>query len=326
MRAVLLGILASFFFAVTFVLNRKMNLAGGSWIWSASLRYLFMVPFLLAIVLARRNLGGLLCEMRNRPLRWLGWSFVGFVLFYAPLCFASAYGPAWLIAGTWQLTIIAGSLLVPFFYTTVDTPDGPRKVRQQIPIKGLLFSSIILLGIALMQVQEVDHVSAGILLLSILPVLLAAFAYPLGNRKMMEVCEGRLDAYQRVLGMTLASLPFWIILSAYGWITAGRPDEGQVAQSVIVAISSGVIATVLFFAATDSAKGNIHHLAVVEATQAGEVVFSLLGEIWLLSGRLPSGLSLTGMGIVVVGMILHSLYSHRPAKKKQLSGNRATSL
>ncbi|MDI5789230.1 multidrug resistance efflux transporter family protein [Bacillus licheniformis] len=24
----------------------------------------------------------------------------------------------------------------------------------------------------------------------------------------MEVCAGRLDAYQRVLGMTLASLPF----------------------------------------------------------------------------------------------------------------------
>ena len=33
-----LGILSSFFFAFTFILNRSMNLSGGYWIWSASLR------------------------------------------------------------------------------------------------------------------------------------------------------------------------------------------------------------------------------------------------------------------------------------------------
>ncbi|ABS22278.1 hypothetical protein Bcer98_2005 [Bacillus cytotoxicus NVH 391-98] len=35
-----------FFFAFTFILNPAMDLQGGSWIWSASLRYYFMVPLL----------------------------------------------------------------------------------------------------------------------------------------------------------------------------------------------------------------------------------------------------------------------------------------
>ncbi|RPK17520.1 hypothetical protein EH2_02830 [Bacillus subtilis] len=39
-----------------------------------------------------------------------------------------------------------------------------------------------------------------------LPVVIAAFAYPLGNRRMLEEYGGRLDTFQRVLGMTLASL------------------------------------------------------------------------------------------------------------------------
>lgn len=70
----------------------------------------------------------------------------------------------------------------------------------------------------------------------ILPVILASFAYPLGNRKMMEVCAGRLNAYQRVLGMTLASLPFWLLLSLYGVFSAGMPSKEQTVQSALVAV------------------------------------------------------------------------------------------
>ncbi|HLS59711.1 MAG TPA: multidrug resistance efflux transporter family protein, partial [Virgibacillus sp.] len=39
MRAILIGIIAALFFSVTFILNRSMELAGGSWAWSASLRF-----------------------------------------------------------------------------------------------------------------------------------------------------------------------------------------------------------------------------------------------------------------------------------------------
>ncbi|MGR5997437.1 multidrug resistance efflux transporter family protein [Bacillus cereus] len=64
-----------------------MDLEGGSWIWSASLRYYFMVPMLLLIVMYRGNLKQLFQYMKNNPKEWLVWSIVGFGLFYAPLSF-----------------------------------------------------------------------------------------------------------------------------------------------------------------------------------------------------------------------------------------------
>jgi len=152
------------------------------------------------------------------------------------------------------------------------------------------------------------------LILGVLPVIVASFAYPLGNRKMMDVCGGRLDVFQRVLGMTLASMPFWIILSIYALVIEGPPSVGQTTQSALVAISSGVIATVLFFHATDLVRGNMQKLASVEATQSMEVLFAVLGELLLLDSLTPTALSWTGMALVMAGMVLHSYLSHKLIK------------
>lgn len=307
MKPVLIGIGAAFFFAFTFVLNASMESSGGHWIWSASLRYFFMVPFLLLIVVSRKSLNNLIAEMRKNLLPWFLWSFVGFGLFYAPLCYAAAYSPGWLIAGSWQITIISGSLLVPFFYTTIQTANGPLRIKEQIPYKGLALSSVILLGVLMMQIEHSHTISHQTFLMGFIPVLLASFAYPLGNRKMMALCGGRLDAYQRVLGMTLASLPFWLLLSSYGLITVGLPDASQTVQSLIVAISSGVIATVFFFMATDLVRQDAKKLASVEATQSIEVLFALAGEILILSIAFPSPIAWAGIVVVMAGMIIHSL-------------------
>lgn len=315
MKSILIGICAAFFFAFTFVLNASMELSGGSWIWSASLRFIFMVPFLLSIVIMRKNLRPLLNEMRKQPGKWMLWSFVGFGLFYAPLCFASAYSPGWLIAGTWQITIISGALLAPLFFETIDTKNGPLQIRGKIPFRGLIMSLIILFGIVLMQMEHAKQLSVENLLLGVVPILVASFAYPLGNRKMMDVCEGRLDAYQRVLGMALASLPFWFLLSLYGLFTVGLPSGAQSLQSLLVALFSGVIATVLFFMATDMVRGNMQKLAAVEATQSMEVLFALAGELLFLSIPLPSPLSWFGIVFVILGMILHSYVSNRKVEK-----------
>lgn len=316
MQPILIGICAGFFFAFTFILNASMELSRGSWIWSASLRYIFMVPFLLCIVIIRGNLRPLLTEMRKQLGQWVLWSFVGFGLFYAPLCFAAAYSPGWLIAGSWQITIVSGALLAPLFFVTIHTQNGPLQIRGKIPFRGLLMSVIILLGIVLMQMEHAKQLSLENLLLGIIPVLIASFAYPLGNRKMMDVCEGRLDAYQRVLGMTLASIPFWLFLSLYGIYTVGLPSGGQNFQSLLVALFSGVIATVLFFMATDRVRGNMQKLAAVEATQSMEVLFALAGELLFLSIPFPSLLSLFGVFIVILGMILHSYVSNKGMKKQ----------
>lgn len=307
MKAIAIGILASLFFASTFVLNRAMDLSGGNWIWSASLRYLFMVPFLAVIVASRHKTTQLFAEMKARPLEWLGWSTIGFGLFYAPLCFAAAYGPAWLIAATWQITIVAGSLLVPLFYDEVTTVSGSPKKRHKIPGKELATSAFILVGVGLVQLRGTGSLELSELIMVVAPVVVAAFAYPLGNRKMMSICKDRLDVYQRVLGMTLASMPFWLMLSFYGLATTGLPSTEQTFQSFLVAVCSGVIATVLFFYATDCVRNSPRQLAAVEATQAGEVVFTVAGEVLFLAGTIPSGWSLLGIVVIVFGMIAHSM-------------------
>lgn len=316
MRPIILGIFAAFFFAFTFVLNASMELGGGSWIWSASLRYFFMVPFLFMIVLYRKNMRTLILEIKKQPRAWFIWSFVGFGLFYAPICIAAAYSPGWLIAGTWQITIISGALLSPLFFETIKTKDGPIEIQGKIPWRSLTMSLFILLGVFLMQFEQAQRISIEEVLLGIIPVLIASFAYPLGNRKMMDVCAGRIDAYERVFGMTLASLPLWIGLAIYGLMTVGPPSIGQTFQSLLVAISSGVIATVLFFMATDLVRGNMQKIAAVEATQSMEVLFALIGEIVFLSIVLPTPLAWTGIVIVMIGMVLHSYFTSRLVEEK----------
>lgn len=321
MREILIGVVASMFFAVTFILNRSMELSGGSWVWSASLRFIFMVPFLLLIVAFRKNLKPLLTEMKSRPFQWLGWSFMGFVLFYAPITYAASYGPGWLVAGSWQMTIVAGTLLGPLFYVTIQTEAGPVKARQKIPLRALLFSTIIFIGVILIQWQKAASLTVSGIAVGVLPVAIAAFAYPLGNRKMMEVCGGRLDTFQRVLGMTLASLPFWLMLSLYGFFREGAPTTNQLFQSFIVAISSGVIATTLFFIATDRVRNDQEKLASVEATQSTQVVFVMMGEVFLLSSPLPNGLATIGLSVIILGMFMHSYYSKKPQVVKLVKTN-----
>jgi len=311
LKEIALGILASLFFAVTFILNHSMEMQGGSWLWSASLRYFFMLPFLLAIVFYRKGFLQLTNEMKSRPVAWLLWSFVGFVLFYAPITFAAAFGPGWLVSGTWQFTIVAGVLLAPFFITVI----AGKTVRQKIPLISLLISCVILVGILLIQVPQAQSVPTKNLLLGILPVVVAAFAYPLGNRKMMEVCGGRVDTFQRVLGMTVASMPAWIVMAIYAILTVGLPSLSQVLQSLLVGISSGVIATILFFIATDRVREHQGKLAAVEATQSTEILFVIIGEALLLGIAFPEPIALAGLGIIIVGMLLHSYYTMVLGKK-----------
>lgn len=311
MKEIALGILASLFFAVTFILNHAMEMQGGSWLWSASLRYFFMLPFLLAIVFYRKGFSQLTNEMKSRPVAWLLWSFVGFVLFYAPITFAAAFGPGWLVSGTWQFTIVAGVLLAPLFVTII----AGKTVRQKIPLISLLISCVILAGILLIQVPQAQSVPTKNLLLGILPVVVAAFAYPLGNRKMMEVCGGRVDTFQRVLGMTVASMPAWIVMAIYAILTVGLPSLSQVLQSLLVGISSGVIATILFFIATDRVREHQGKLAAVEATQSTEILFVIIGEALLLGIAFPEPIALAGLGIIIIGMLLHSYYTMVLGKK-----------
>lgn len=294
---VLLGLTASLFFSLTFILNRSIDLGGGFWTWSGVLRFVFMLP-LLALLLPWNGGGKPLWEeLRRAPGSWLLWSTVGFGLFYAPVCWAASFGEGWLVAGLWQVTIVAGILLFP--------------VKGPFPWKVLGFSALILAGVGLLQAghaAKTDWTSAlgaGAL------VLVGAAAYPLGNRKIMALAGGRLTTVQRVTGMTVMSLPFWLTLGLGTAVTVGPPSPAQVAQTFLVAVFSGVVATVLFFRATDLVRNDPARLGAVEATQAGEVLFSLVGETAFLGAALPDPWSAAGLVLVVAGMTVHSLHGRK---------------
>lgn len=297
-NAILLGTLAALFFATTFVLNRIMAVSGGGWQWTASLRFIWMLPILFIIVAIRGNLSSLLKEIKSNLVQWLLWSTIGFGLFYATLTFGANYGPSWLVASTFEFTIIAGMFIGPLI--------EKKGYRNGISKASLLFSIIIFIGILLMQIAEAQSTSLNTMLLGTIPVLVGAIAYPLGNRKMMKISGNRLDAFQRTLGMTICSMPFWIALSLFGYLENGLPTDSQLLQTFLVALCSGVIATLLFFTATDLVHHDHKALAAVEATQAMEVIFTLIGEVLLLHAALPNGFSSIGIVLVVMGMILHS--------------------
>ena len=295
-KAILLGLLASFFFAFTFLLNRSMHLSGGSWIWSASLRYLFTFPIFALLVWRTSGFSRVHAAIRRAPLPWLLWSTVGFGLFYAPISFAGDHGESWLIAASWQVTIVMGLLLSPLF-------------QKKIAIKNLGAAAIILIGVFLLQLGNIVSFRLESIAQTLLPILVAAVAYPLGNRKMMALCPPELTTIERVYGMTLCSLPFWVLLALYGLISRGLPSASQAVQSLGVAILSGVIATLLFFRATDLVKNSQRQLAVVESTQSFEVLFTLLGGVLLLRDAPPDTFGWVGVGLIVLGMVLSSLAS-----------------
>lgn len=297
---IFLGVISSLFFAATFVLNRAMSLDGGHWIWSAALRFVWMLPLLMIIVGFRKGLKLTFAAIKANFWSWILWSTVGFGVFYSTLTFGAKFGPSWLVASTFETTIIFGMLLAPLL--------SPRTANQ-ISKGSLAFSALIILGIVIMQISQAKFTSWADIAMGTIPVLISAIAYPLGNRKMMMVTDGKLDAYQRTLGMTICSMPFWIILCSFAYHQDGLPSSGQLTQTFIVALSSGVIATVLFFTATDRVRNSPHKLAAVEATQSMEVIFALIGELLILHGAFPDMYSLAGIVLVIAGMILHSRHT-----------------
>ncbi|MEY8353974.1 multidrug resistance efflux transporter family protein [Lachnospiraceae bacterium 54-53] len=295
-KALIMGIASSFFFAFTFLLNRSMNLSGGHWIWSGCLRYFFTLPLMAVIVKKRYSFSGIHAAFKRHPKSWLLWSTVGFGLFYAPLSFAGNHGESWLVASCWQITIVAGVFLSPFF-------------GKKIALRNLFAAAIILAGVFLLEYQHVRALELRVISHLLFPILIAAVSYPLGNRKMMELCKEGISTAERVYGMTLFSIPFWLVLSAFGLAEAGIPSASQSIQAFCAALFSGVIATLLFFQATDSVKTNPKHLAVIESTQSGEVIFTLMGGILLLGDGMPDLMGFLGIFLIILGMIFNSLLS-----------------
>jgi drug/metabolite transporter (DMT)-like permease len=301
-RLIALGSLAALFFSSTFVLNRAMSLQGGHWVWTASLRFGFMLIFLIILLLVTQGLKALV-DVKNIFLKhWLFWILagsIGFGVFYSLITFSSQYAAGWVVATTWQTTILATPIVLILF-------------GRRVPAKGLIFTGIIFAGIVLVNIEHAALTSLREVLFSALPVLVAAFAYPIGNQLVWEARMGhnpripKIDhpilenGFARVLLLTVGSIPFWLILLLVS--SPPPPTSGQLFSTALVALLSGVVATTIFLYARHLAQ-QPYEIAAVDATQSMEVVFSLIGEIIFLGAVLPGPLGMAGVALTIIGLI-----------------------
>ena len=303
--AIGVGLAAAAFFTTTYVLNRAIANEGGHWAWSAALRYFCTLPLLLPLMPWQGGVAPVHAAIRAHPLPWLRWSAVGFVLFCVCLTYSADAAPAWLIAGSFQITVIAGMLLSPWLY---------RDARRRIPRGALALGSVVFAGVLLMQFGHFRGALDGAAWIALGCVLIAAFAYPLGNRKLLlhlERSGERLNATQRVYGMTLMSQPLWLVVALWAWWQAGGPGLSQVVLAAGVALGSGVIATVLFFQATGMVRSNATALGGVEAMQAAEILFATTLGALFLNEPWPQGWAAVGALLVIGGIVAIALLAGR---------------
>lgn len=149
-----------------------------------------MLLFLGLVLTASKGflyLKSLVSEFLNNYIFWILSGSIGFGCFYALLCFAAATSPGWVVAATWQLTIIASLLVLTVF-------------GKKISKRTWLFSLIILAGVSLVNFSQFERANVGKLLFNVLCIILAAFCYPLGNQLVWEAKNNRRGVTQNKLG------------------------------------------------------------------------------------------------------------------------------
>jgi drug/metabolite transporter (DMT)-like permease len=302
-RLVLLGLLAAAMFSTNFVLNRAISLGGGDWVWSAALRYFDTAVLLggwLLLRHGRKYLRAVFAQFWRKRYFWLLGGGIGYGLFYACLCFAANHAPAWITAATFQLTILASPFVLRVF-------------GKRVPLQGVAFLVLIFLGVVIINAQRIlAGIPLGQVLLGVLPTAIAAFAYPLGNQLISEAKHAG-DDNAKILNdpitcvflMTLGALPVFLGLIL---VTMPPPPSAhQLINTAIIAVFAGCLATSLFLYARNLSN-DPYRIAAVDATQAGEVGFALLGEMAVLGTPYLGVLSWLGLGAVMSGLLGFTLW------------------
>lgn len=309
-KLIVLGILSGAFFSTTFVLNELMSVQGGHWLYSATLRYFFMILFLAIILLFQGGIKRLTDIVKLFKQNYLFWTIsgtIGFGFFYALICFAADFSPGWVIAASWQFTIVATLFVLLFF-------------GKSFPKKIWFFSSLIFIGVCLVNLSHIDNFKLSTFIYGAIPVLLASFCYPLGNQLIWESQNGSSikvphikssllkNSFNKVMLLCLGSIPFWLILLLI--IQPSAPSSSQVLNSSLVALFSGVFATTIFLYARGIAKDS-NEIAAVDATQASEVIFAMLGGFLLFGTISLSSFSIIGLVLIMLGLFLFIKYQNK---------------
>ena len=306
-KLILLGVLSNAFFSSTFILNEAMSMAGGHWVWSASLRYIFMTLMLLAILFVQGGIDRVKDVLKLFLANWQFWILsgsIGFGVFYALICFSADFSPGWVIAATYQFTTVATLFVLMLF-------------GRSFPKRIWIYSLIIFVGVYLVNLAHVDEFNLQVLVRGGFPVIISAFCYPLGNQLVWEAKHGshervpRIDsplldnAFNKVMLLTWGSLPLWIIVVLI--FQPPLPSHFQILNTLLVALLSGVIGTSIFLYTRNIAYSP-SQLAGVDATQSSEVVFALIGGIAFLDRGMPNIPSTIGLLLILGGLIMFVKY------------------
>ena len=237
LAAIGLALLSALFFTMTYVLNRASASEGGHWAWLASLRYLITLPLMLPLMRLQGGAAPVLRAIAAHPGAWLRCAAIGFVLFYVLLSYAASSGPAWLVAGSFQFTVIAGMLCAPLLY---------RDARRRIPPAGLAVAGLILAGVLL--VLGLFTPLAGAAALAYLINGLIADIAAQENPRQFQFFLPEGHEYQITLivvaaAVILAGPGRWGLDAGRGW--ARRPFVGSFV-ALLLGIGGGIAVWMLF--------------------------------------------------------------------------------
>jgi drug/metabolite transporter (DMT)-like permease len=315
LKAIMLGLVSTLFMTVGLFINSLLAFRGSHWAWTASLRFLLLIPVLMLILWFKKGLAKTFSVLFKMPLTFMLWGGLGFGGYYALLSFAVRFAPGWLVTAAFMTTVLAGLLLSPLLY---------RDHRAIIPKKGLLLGSLSVISLFVMQLDRLKQLSDNhSCWIAIGLAIIAAFLWPLGNRKVLLDLEEKsisLDPMQRVLAMAIGSVPVLLALAAFGYHEAGMPDKIQLMSSLTAVVFSGVLGFNLYFKATHMVKSDKNALAAVEGTQASSVLFTLIGEVLFKGSALPDAYGRLGILILISGMAGQMILATRKQRPSFLTG------
>lgn len=301
------GILSGALFSSTFVLNEYMSISGGHWLWSASLRYFFMVAIILSIY-AVQSKAALIVDLTKEFIRnstfWCIAGSLGFGAFYSLLCFSADHAPGWIVAATWQLTIVSSLFVLALF--------GNSLKKNTWVLASVIFCGVVIINIS----QQYGTSIESNLWKAMIPIVLATFCYPFGNQLVWEARNGKIKffsmekkelldgVFNKIYLLSLGSLPLWILL--FFIVRPPPPSASQIYSTITVALCSGILATGLFFYARYQASSS-EELAAVDSTQSSEVIFALIASLLIFNSPIEHlWLALLGILCVVGGLITFS--------------------
>lgn len=303
-KILIYGFLAALFFSSTFAINKWLNVEmSGHWYWTAALRYIYVFLLLNVIIVIKDGSKSLIetytCFFKN-ALFFLFAGGIGFGVFYLSLCYAASFSDGWVLASTWQTTILFTPLILLL-------------LGEKVKLKGVIYLIIMFFGVVLINSFAFDSINGGFFN-SVIPILIAAISYPLGNTLCKFACEGKYKKLSvskfdiskkpinQILLMVLGALPLIFLVGLM--VNPTNPTTYQLKYVFVISVLTGVIATYFLYKARKLAKRDNNALAFADGTQSLESPLALFWGFMLFGEQVPNIIGWTGLIFLSIGMAL----------------------